>query len=73
MATPAEMWDYIPGSGISTGASLVELHSRAQELHLIHGLKLGSPLTVTATTRNAGVISQTISEAGGIVTVERLP
>jgi len=34
------------------------------ETHLIHGLKTGSPLNVTPTTRTAGAISQTITGDG---------
>lgn len=42
-----------------------------QELYKIHGLESGSPLTVTATSRAAGGVSQTISESSGTVTVTR--
>lgn len=38
------------------------------ELHLIHGLKSGSTLTVTPTSRTAGAISQTISGDGTTTT-----
>ena len=73
MATPEEMWGYIPSGGSSTGTVLAELHSRALEMHQIQGLKVGVPLAVTQTSRTAGAIVQTISEAGGVVTVERTP
>lgn len=35
-----------------------------QEIHLIHGLKSGSPLTVTPSSRAAGAVSQTIGGDG---------
>jgi hypothetical protein len=41
------------------------------ELHALAGLKAGTPLQVTQTARTAGSISQSISEAGGTVTVTR--
>lgn len=41
------------------------------ELHKIHGLKAGSPLTVSPTERAAGGITQTLEEAGGTTTVTR--
>jgi hypothetical protein len=41
------------------------------ELHLIHGLRSGSPLSVTQTSRIAGVVEQTIAESAGDVTVTR--
>ena len=37
---------------------------RADELHRIHGLKSGEPMTVTPTTRVAGTISQAITGDG---------
>lgn len=43
-----------------------------EALATIHGLIIGSPLTVTPTTRAAGSIEQTIGEAGATVTVERV-
>lgn len=36
---------------------------------LLHGLVSGSPLSVSATARSAGEVTQSISEAGGTVTV----
>jgi hypothetical protein len=44
---------------------------RLIELHKIHGLEAGSPLTVSPTQRSAGGIVQTLSEAGGTTTVTR--
>lgn len=38
------------------------------ELHRIHGLKSGEPMTVTPTSRTAGTISQTISGDGTTTT-----
>lgn len=51
---------------------LVAVDSNADELHKIHGLKAGSPLTVAPTTRSAAGIAQSIAEAAGVVTVTRL-
>lgn len=42
-----------------------------EALAKIHGLVVGSPLTVTSTAREAGGVAQTISESGGTVTVTR--
>jgi hypothetical protein len=39
-----------------------------QEMHLIHGLKSGSAMTVTPTSRTAGAVSQTISGDGTTTT-----
>jgi hypothetical protein len=45
---------------------------RVNELATIHGLVSGDPLSVTATQRQAGSITQQISESGGAVTVQRV-
>jgi hypothetical protein len=47
-------------SGVLTAFAVPEL----QEIHLIHGLKSGSALTVTPTSRAAGAVSQTIGGDG---------
>lgn len=47
--------------------------ARLRELHLIHGLSLGSPLVVTPTQREAGDVVQAIDESGSTVTVTRTP
>lgn len=47
-------------SGVLTAFAVPEL----QEIHLIHGLKSGSALTVTPTSRAAGTVSQTIGGDG---------
>lgn len=49
----------------------VEL-ARLLDLAKINGLVTGTPATVTATSRTAGDVEQSISEAGGVVTVERV-
>lgn len=41
------------------------------ELHVIHGLLSGQPLSVNAASRSAGAISQTITEVAGTTTVTR--
>jgi hypothetical protein len=45
--------------------------ARILDLAAIHGLLAGQPLTVSATQRQAAGITQTITEAGGTVTVAR--
>ena len=42
---------------------------RLLAIHLLHGLEIGSPLTVSATARQAGVVTQTVADAAGTVTV----
>jgi hypothetical protein len=54
-----------------TNAQMQELYLWMSELHLIHGLRAGSPLAVTQTARVAGPVAQTVGEAGGTVTVVR--
>ncbi len=60
------------------GSTLVTLSDglletwRVKELHQVHGLEAGHPLTVTQTTRAAGEVAQTIAEApNGTVTITR--
>lgn len=53
-------------------ATLAEELARIIELAKIHGLVNGSPLTVTPTSRSAGDVSQTVTEAGEAVTVARV-
>lgn len=47
--------------------------ARIIELAKIHGLVIGADLTVTATSRSAGDVAQTIANAGGTTTVTRQP
>jgi len=42
---------------------------RLLAIHLLHGLEIGNPLTVSATARQAGVVTQTVADAAGTVTV----
>lgn len=46
--------------------------ARIVEIAKIHGLVIGSDLVVTAGTRTAGDISQSVSESSGTVTVSRI-
>jgi hypothetical protein len=48
----------------TTLAKLDAVAVKADEIHRIHGLKSGEPMTVTPTSRTAGSISQTISGDG---------
>lgn len=61
----------IPGSALSD-AEFRQMYDWISELHLVHGLRAGSPLTVTPTTRAAGIVDQTIGEVGTTVTVTRI-
>jgi hypothetical protein len=70
-ASAAQVWAYVLSNGLTAGATLVAVHEWLNELHLIHGLRLGSPLTVTPTARTAGAVDQAIAEAGDDVTVTR--
>jgi hypothetical protein len=49
-------------------ATLSTVATKTDELHRIHGLKSGEPMTVTPTTRAAGSISQVISGDGSTTT-----
>jgi hypothetical protein len=56
---------------MTAGETLAEVHALLLELHQIHGLELGSPLSVSDTQRTAAAIVQAISEVAGVVTVAR--
>jgi hypothetical protein len=71
MATAAEIWGFPLSGGLTADAALTGANLTSRELHMIHGLQ--GPLVVTPTSRTVGAIVQTISEAGGVITVERLP
>jgi hypothetical protein len=55
---------YLAGATLTPQQALL-----VYELYLLHGLELGSPLTVSSTARAAGAVTQTIAEAGVTVTV----
>lgn len=59
-----------PGEALSDG-EMRQMFVWVSELARIHGLVAGSPLVVTPTSRQAGAISQSISESGSTVTVSR--
>jgi len=61
----------IPAGALSD-AEFRQMYDWISELHLVHGLRAGSPLTVTPTTRAAGIVDQTIGEVGTTVTVTRI-
>lgn len=63
----------LPGAytGTQAGALLDAINTLVDELHRIHGLNIAAPLEVTATSREAGAVTQTIVEAAGTVTVTR--
>jgi hypothetical protein len=64
------VWDgtaEVPVSTLTSTQVRTELTPELDEIgevHLIHGLKTGSPLNVTPTARTAGAISQTITGDG---------
>jgi len=53
-------------------AELATELSRLMDLARIHGLQPGTPLVVTPTSRQAGVVEQTVTKVGETVTVERV-
>jgi hypothetical protein len=67
----AKVWAYVLPNGKTAGQNLAEINEWMFGLARIHGLVLGTPLVVTPVSRVAGDLVQTISEAGGTVTVER--
>lgn len=67
----ADVWNYVLSNGLTAEQNVVSILALLSELHLIHGLTLGSPLSVSATARSAGPVSQTVAEAGSVVTVTR--
>lgn len=71
-ASAAEVWGYTLSNGLTAEETLVAVHAWLSELHLIHGLTLGSPLSVTALARAAGAVSQAITDDGTTATVTRL-
>jgi hypothetical protein len=62
----------VPIDGIPAGTMLVALRTYVNELHQVHALKTGSAMTITETLRQTGAIQQSISEADGTVTTERV-
>jgi hypothetical protein len=62
---------YTLSNGLTAGENVVLLLEYLSDLHLIHGLRSGSPLTVTAASRSASAVAQTIASLAGTVTVTR--
>jgi len=52
-------------------ATITAIDSMVTEIYQIHGLEVGTDLVVTALSRVAGAISQTITSGGGTTTVTR--
>lgn len=63
---PVQAIQISSGSGLSASQA-----AQLLELYRIHGLEAGTPLQVSQAARTAGAITQQISEAGGVVTLER--
>lgn len=72
-ADPADVWDYILSNGKTASETLIETHTMLRDLYRIHWLEVGVPLVVAAASRTAGPVEQSVGEAGGEVTVTRLP
>lgn len=47
------------------------IDTNVDEIHKIHGLDSSNPMTVSATARSSGSVSQTIADGGATVTVTR--
>jgi uncharacterized protein (DUF934 family) len=58
-------------AGALSDAEFRQMFEWIEELHRIHGLRSGNPLTVTPTSRSVDTISQTIGTVGTTVTVTR--
>jgi hypothetical protein len=71
MALPDEVQNYVMANGQTASANILSLLTKLNELHLIHGLQTASPLTVTTTSRTAGVVQQSMNDTGQQVTVNR--
>lgn len=70
-ASAAAIWSYILPNGLPAGQVFSEIHSWLAELHKIHGLTPGYPMSVTQTSRTVGDIAQAIFDSSGVVTVTR--
>jgi hypothetical protein len=67
MATPSEIWAFM-----GRGEKLVGALNQARELHLSHGLTLGTPMSTTNIARVAGItLTQVITESNGVTIVSR--
>ncbi len=54
-----------------SAVELRQLYNWMRDLHVIHGLAMGAPLTVGQTARVAGHINQSITDVGGATVVTR--
>jgi hypothetical protein len=70
--SPAAVWAYVLPNGKSAGQNVAEINELVWQLAKIHGLVSGAPLVVTATTRSAGDVSQSIVDSLNGTTVTRL-
>lgn len=71
-ASAESVWSYLLAGGASAGDVLDRLNTLVDEIHQLHGLRAGQPLVVAQTSRRTGAIEQSVSEADGTVTVERV-
>ena len=70
-ADPGAVWGYLLSNGLTAEQTILRMAQQIDELHRIHGLQIDFPLVVTTSSRTAGSINQTISDAGGATTVTR--
>jgi hypothetical protein len=62
----------VVGGGYESGLCVTQRsNTMVEEVHAFEGLKDGSPMQVSNTSRSASGVSQTISESVGVVTVTR--
>jgi len=71
VAIAAAVWAHQMPDGRTAGEILVETNLMAKELWRVHGLDITRPLVVATNSRAAGDQTQSITEAGGVVTVRR--
>lgn len=60
-------------ASLPTNASVAVLRALVDEIHLLHGLKAGNPLTVSETVRSAGQITQSIDSTEDRTIISRNP
>lgn len=72
MSAASDFWSVVGANSLTAEQNLLAMLAWYTDLAKIHGLVPSAPLVVTATSRTAGDIAQTIDDAAGVVTVTRL-
>lgn len=66
----------VSAQGVATSAvqqqTLEAIQALVNDIHLIHGLAVGSPLLVSTSSRSAGEVTQSIGTSGGTTIVIRV-